>query len=77
MFDVYKDLDPKFSYLENKDLHGEEFTNKERDLEVDNVNTNRKKEISQPKVIISNKKQATLPKKKLISFEEFLSLNDE
>ncbi len=48
-----------------------------KDLEVDNVNTNRKKEISQPKVIISNKKQATLPKKKLISFEEFLSLNDE
>ena len=48
-----------------------------KDLEVHNVNTNRKKEISQPKVIISNKKQATLPKKKLISFEEFLSLNDE
>ena len=48
-----------------------------KDLEVDNVNTNRKKEISQPKVIVSNKKQATLPKKKLISFEEFLSLNDE
>ena len=32
MFDVYKDLDPKFSYLEYKDLHGEEFTSKERDL---------------------------------------------
>lgn len=46
-----------------------------QDLEVDKVNT--KKEISQPKVILSNKKQATLPKKKLISFEEFLSLNDE
>ena len=46
-----------------------------KDLEVDKVNT--KKEISQPKVILSNKKQATLPKKKLISFEEFLSLNDE
>ena len=30
--DVYKDLDPKFSYLEDKDLHGDEFTNKERDL---------------------------------------------
>ena len=32
MLDVYKDLDPKFSYLEDKDLHGDEFTNKERDL---------------------------------------------
>ena len=46
-----------------------------KDLEVNKVNT--KKEISQPKVILSNKKQVTLPKKKLISFEEFLSLNDE
>lgn len=48
-----------------------------KDLEVDNVNTTNKKEISQPKVITTIKKQSTLPKKKLISFEEFLSLNDE
>ena len=32
MLDVYKDLDPYFSYLEEKDLHGEEFSNKEKEI---------------------------------------------
>lgn len=31
MLDVYKDLDPDFSYLEEKDLHGEEFSSKEKE----------------------------------------------
>lgn len=31
MLDVYKDLDPNFSYLEEKDLHGEEFSNEEKE----------------------------------------------
>lgn len=32
MLDIYKDLDPDFSYLEEKDLHGEEFSNKEKEI---------------------------------------------
>ena len=38
MLDIYKELDPMFSYLEDKDLHGEEFSNKERDLYNNYIN---------------------------------------
>lgn len=38
MLNIYKELDPMFSYLEDKDLHGEEFSNKEKDLYNNYIN---------------------------------------